>query len=140
PHTLSSDPIPSVKTHATFGLNNRFSKESAVVTNEFLIATKSFPAGATDRGASSNYERNSIGFTFDVGLQHSAAAGNNLSIISSVGAQLFRNDDSQVQYLATNVRDGALTLEGAGVTSSTDLAYRVANYGVFGQTNISLME
>lgn len=139
-HTLSYDPIPSVKTHATFGLNNRFSKESAVVTNEFLIATKSFPAGTTDRGSISNYERNYMGFTFDVGLQHSASVGENLSIISSAGAQLFRNDDVQVQYLATNVRDGALTLEGAGVTSSTDLAYRVANYGVFGQTNISLLE
>ncbi len=139
-HTLSYDPAPSVKTHMTFGVNNRFSKEAAVVTNEFLIATKSFPAGTVDRGTISNFERNFTGFTFDVGAQHNASIGDKLSVISSVGGQLFRNDDAQVAYLATNVRDGALTLAGAGVTSSTDVAFRVANYGIFGQTNISLLE
>lgn len=139
-HTISYDPIPSIKTHATFGVNNRFSKESAVVTNEFQIATKTYPAGTTDRGSISNYERNFTGFTFDAGLQHSTGIGNNISIISAVGGQLFRNDDVQVAYTATNVRDGAQTIAGAGLTSSTDLAYRVANYGVFGQTNISLLE
>ncbi|MEO7218049.1 MAG: TonB-dependent receptor [Gemmatimonadaceae bacterium] len=139
-HTLSFDPFPSVKGHATFGLNNRFSKESSIVTNQFLIATKSFPAGTTNQGSISNYERNYTSFTADFGLQQSANVGSSLSIITSVGAQLFRNDDAQVQYLATNVRDGAQTIAGAGVTSSSDVAYRVANYGVFGQTNISLLE
>ena len=61
-------------------------------------------------------------------------------MISAAGAQLFRNDDVQVQYSATNVRDGAATLAGAGVTTSADLAYRLANYGVFGQTNLSWLE
>jgi outer membrane receptor protein involved in Fe transport len=139
-HTLSYDPLPSVKSHVTFGLNNRFSRETGITTNEFQIATKAFPVGTTDRGSIANYERDYTGFTFDVGAQHSGAVGSKLSVISSVGAQLFRNDDSQVQYTATNVRDGAQTLAGAGVTASTDLAYRVANYGIFGQTNISLLE
>jgi outer membrane receptor protein involved in Fe transport len=139
-HTLSFDPIPSIKTHATFGLNNRFSKEQAIVTNEFLIATKSFPAGTTNQGSISDYERNYTSYTADVGAQHSGNIGNDLSVITSIGAQLFRNDDAQVQYTATNVRDGAQTLAGAGVSASTDVAYRVANYGVFGQTNISLLE
>jgi outer membrane receptor protein involved in Fe transport len=138
-HTLSFDPIPSIKTHATFGLNNRFSKEQSIVTNQFLIATKSFPSGTTNQGSISDYERNYTSFTADVGLQHTGNIGSNLSVITSLGAQLFRNDDAQVQYTATNVRDGAQTLAGAGVSSSTDVAYRVANYGVFGQTNISLL-
>ena len=139
-HTLSFDPTPSIKTHATFGLNNRFSKEQSIVTNQFLIATKSFPAGTTNQGAISNYERNYTSFTADVGMQHTGNIGSNVSVISSLGAQLFRNDDAQVAYTATNVRDGAQTLAGAGVSASTDVAYRVANYGVFGQTNISLLE
>ncbi len=139
-HTLSYDPVPSLKTNVTFGVNNRFSKESEVVTNQFLIATKSFPAGTTDRGYINNYERNYTGFTFNLGAQHSGSVGNNLSVITSVGAQLFRNDDAQVAYQATNVRDGALTVAGAGITTSNDIAYRVANYGVFAQTNISYLE
>ncbi len=139
-HTMSYDPLPSLKANATFGVNNRFSKESAIVTNQFLIATKSFPAGTVDRGTISNYERNFTGFTFNAGLQHTANIGSSLSIITAAGGQLFRNDDQQVAYTATNVRDGAQTIAGAGVTASSDLAYRVANYGVFGQTNISLLE
>jgi TonB-dependent starch-binding outer membrane protein SusC len=139
-HTLSYTPMPSLKANATFGVNNRFSKEQAIVTNQFLISTKSFPAGTTDRGTIQNYERNYTGFTFNAGLQHTANIGTALSIISAVGGQLFRNDDAQVAYTATNVRDGAQTLTGAGVTASSDLAYRVANYGVFAQTNMSLLE
>lgn len=139
-HTMSYDPAPSIKTHATFGLNNRYSKEQSIVTNQFLIATKSFPVGTTNQGSISNYERNYTSFTADVGLQHTGSVGSNLSVITSLGAQLFRNDDAQVQYTATNVRDGAQTIAGAGVTASTDVAYRVANYGIFGQTNISLLD
>ena len=137
---LDFDPFPSVKAHVTFGVNNRFSKERAIVTNEFLIATKAYPAGTTDRGSISNYERSFTGFTLEAGAQHTASFGNDLSVISSVGTQLFRNDDVQVQYTATNVRDGQETLAGAGVTASTDLAYRVANYGIYGQSNISWRE
>ncbi len=139
-HTLSFDPTPSIKTHATFGLNNRFSKEQSIVTNQFLVATKSFPAGTTNQGSILDYERNYTSFTADVGLQHTGNVGSNVSVITSLGAQLFRNDDAQVQYTGTNVRDGAQTLAGAGVSASTDVAYRVANYGIFGQTNISLLE
>ncbi|WP_337171867.1 TonB-dependent receptor [Gemmatimonas aurantiaca] len=139
-HRIDFDPMRSIKTHATFGLNNRFSRERAIVTNEFQIATRAFPVGTVDRGSISNYERTFTGFTFDVGGQHSAAIGSDLSVITSLGAQLFRNDDVQVAYTATNVRDGAQTVTGAGVTASQDVAYRVANYGLFGQTNISYRE
>lgn len=140
-HSLTYDPMPSIKSHVTFGVNDRRSLERAITTNEFLIATKQFVVGTTDRGTIQNYERNYTGYTFDVGAQHSGKLlGDKVSVISSVGAQLFRNDDVQVQYTATNVRDGAQTLAGAGVTASTDLAYRVANYGIFGQTNVSLLD
>ena len=57
------------------------------------------------------------GFTFNAGAQHTASIGNDLSIITSAGAQLFRNDDAQVQYTATNVRDGARPAGGAEVPS-----------------------
>ena len=139
-HTATFNPSPSIQTHATFGVNNRFSRQSNVTTNEFLIATKSFPAGTTDRGSITNAERQYTSFTFDAGARKSAMIGNDLSIITVVGGQLFRNDDAQVRYSATNVRDGAQTVAGAGVTTSTDLAYRVANYGLYGQTNISYLE
>ncbi len=137
---IDYSPTSSITSHLTFGLNNRFSRERSIVTNDYLIATRAFPAGTSDRGSISNFERTFTGFTVDVGAQHNGSLGSNLSMITSVGTQLFRNDDVQVAYTATNVRDGAQTLAGAGVSQSTDLAFRVANYGIFGQTNISYKE
>src|SRR5262249_51635747 len=125
--------------HANFGVDNRYSNEKAITTNQFLIDTQSQPAGTTTQGTIQNYDRNFTGFTIDLGAQHHKDF-KDLSMISAVGAQLFRNDDVQVAYTATNVRDGSATLAGAGVTASTDVAYRVANYGVFGQTNVSLLD
>ena len=138
-HSLTFQPTSTLTMHANFGVDNRYSNEKAITTNQFLIDTQAQPAGTTTQGTIQNFDRNFTGFTIDLGAQHHAEFGK-LSVISAVGAQLFRNDDVQVSYSATNVRDGAATLAGAGVTSSTDVAYRVANYGVFGQTNVSYLD
>jgi len=138
-HGLTFQPMPSLSLKATFGVQNRFSNEKAITTNQFLIATLQQPAGTTNQGSIQNYDRNYTGWTFDVGGQHHADFGK-LSMITAAGGQFFRNDDVQVAYTATNVRDGSATLAGAGVTTSTDLAYRLANYGVYAQTNMSWEE
>jgi outer membrane receptor protein involved in Fe transport len=138
-HGLTYQPISSLSLKATFGVQNRFSNEKAITTNRFLIATLQQPAGTTNQGSIQNYDRNYTGWTFDVGAQHTADLGK-LSVITAAGGQFFRNDDVQVAYTATNVRDGSATLAGAGVTTSTDLAYRLANYGVYAQTNASWEE
>ncbi len=136
-HSLTFAPTPSITMHANFGVDNRYSNEKQITTNQYLIDTQAQPAGTTTQGTINNYDRNFTGFTIDLGLQHHTEFLNKISVISAVGAQLFRNDDVQVSYSATNVRDGSATLAGAGVTASTDVAYRVAeDYGVFGQTNI----
>ena len=138
--SLTFQATPSFTMHANFGVDNRYSNEKAITTNQFLIDTQAQPAGTTTQGTIQNYDRNFTGFTIDLGAQHHTELFRKLSVISAAGAQLFRNDDVQVAYSATNVRDGSATLAGAGVTSSTDVAYRVANYGVFGQTNVSLLD
>ncbi|HEX3867519.1 MAG TPA: TonB-dependent receptor, partial [Gemmatimonadaceae bacterium] len=137
--SLTFQPTASLTMHANFGVDNRYSNEKEITTNQFLIDTQAQPAGTTTQGSIQNYDRNFTGFTIDLGLQHHAEIGK-LSMISAAGAQLFRNDDVQVAYTATNVRDGAETLAGAGVTASTDVSYLVANYGVFGQTNLSWLD
>ncbi len=138
-HGLTFQPTPSLSLKTTFGVQNRFSNEKAITTNQFLIATLQQPAGTTNQGSIQNYDRNFTGWTFDVGGQHRADLGR-LSVITAAGGQFFRTDDAQVAYTATNVRDGSQTLAGAGVTTSTDLAYRLANYGVYAQTNMSWEE
>ncbi|HSJ10582.1 MAG TPA: TonB-dependent receptor [Longimicrobiales bacterium] len=138
-HGVTVEATPSITLRGTFGLDNRFSRERAITTNEFLVATRSFPAGTTDRGSLQTNDRNFVGYTMDLGAQHKKEF-RNVSVISSLGAQLFRTDDEQSQLAATNVRDGAETVNGAGTTTSADFTARVANWGLFGQTNIGLMD
>lgn len=137
-HGLTLEAPGDITVRSTVGLDYRVSKEQAVTTNEFLIHTQSAPAGASDRGSIQNYDRKFLGLTLDGSAQHRATLGS-VSIVSTLGGQLFRNEDEQVSYAAQNVRDGSRTLVGAGSTTSSDYTSRVANYGLFAQTNLGLL-
>ncbi|MBL0937791.1 MAG: TonB-dependent receptor [Gemmatimonadaceae bacterium] len=121
------------------GLDQRITRERSITTNEYLIHIRSFPAGTADRGSISNFDRSYVGLTAELTAQHRKTLGA-WSFISVAGGQIFRNDDEQVAFTATNVRDGARTVTGAGVTASQDATFRVANYGLFAQTNIGLSD
>jgi TonB-dependent starch-binding outer membrane protein SusC len=136
-HGLTYNMTDGLSLKANVGLDQRLSREQSITTNEYLIHIRSFPVGTSDRGSIQNYQRTFSGFTAELTAQHRADAGP-FSFISALGGQLFRNDDDQIAFTATNVRDGAQTVTGAGVTASQDLALRVANYGLYGQTNIGL--
>lgn len=138
-HGITAEPIAGLTLKANVGLDQRLSKERAITTNAFLIATRQFPAGTSDRGTIQNFDRTFSGTTAELTAQH-RLDWRGFSVISSAGGQLFRNDDEQVAYTATNVRDGAETITGAGVTTGGDAYLRVANYGLFGQTNIGLRD
>ena len=110
-HTLSYDPTPSVETRVTFGLNNRFSQGDGHHHDEFADRHEGV-SGRHDRPW-----RRSRTSSATTPASPSTSAGSTArrsapacSIITSIGAQLFRNDDGQVSYTATNVRDGAQTL------------------------------
>jgi len=138
-HAFTLEPTHDLSLRATFGLDQRLSTEKAITTNEFLIHTRSAPPGTADRGSISTYERDFLGLTAEVAGQHRTEVGA-LSFITSVGAQLFRDQDEQAAYYARNVRDGSQTVVGAGTTSSADYASRVANYGIYAQTNVGLLD
>ena len=138
-HGFTFEPTQNLTLRSTLGLDQRLSNERAITTNEFLIHTQSAPEGTADRGSIQNYDRNFLGLTAELGAQHRADVGG-LSFVSSFGGQLFRNSDEQVGYAAQNVRDGSETLVGAGLTSSSDFTARVANYGLYGQTNIGFRD
>lgn len=137
-HAVSFDAPGNLTFRSTVGLDYRVSTEQAVTTNAFLIHTQSAPAGTSDRGSIQNYDRKFLGLTFDASAQHRLERGA-WSVVSTVGGQVFRNEDEQVAYAAENVRDGSRTLVGAGSTTSSDYTSRVANYGAFAQTNLGLL-
>lgn len=138
-HGVSYQANDALLIKGTVGLDQRLSTERAITTNEYLIHIRSFPAGTSDRGSIQNFQRTFAGLTAELNAQHSATLGP-LSFISVIGGQLFRNDDEQIAYTATNVRDGAETITGAGVTAGADATLRVANYGLYGQTNVGIFD
>lgn len=121
------------------GLDQRATRERSITTNEYLIHIRSFPAGTSDRGSLQTFDRTFVGLTAELTAQHRLDRGP-WSLVSVAGGQLFRNDDEQVAFSATNVRDGAQTVTGAGVTASQDATFRVANYGLFAQSNVGLLD
>lgn len=133
-HALRWEARDNLSFNTTFGLDQRTSNERGIVTNEFLIHTRARPAGTDDRGSISSYDRKFLGVTMEAGGQHRFER-DWLSVVTSVGGQLFRDDDQQIARNADNVRDGSLTVRGAGVTTADDYRLTVVNYGTYAQQN-----
>ena len=133
-HSLRWQPTEDLSFNTTLGLDSRVSNERGIVTNEFLIHTRVRPAGTDDRGSISSYDRRFLGLTLEATGQHRYERGN-LSVLTSTGGQLFRNDDDQSSRVALNVRDGSETVRGAGSTQADDYHSQLVNYGVYAQQN-----
>jgi TonB-dependent starch-binding outer membrane protein SusC len=121
------------------GLDHRTSNERGVVSNAFLVHTRAQPVGTTDRGSISSYDRRFLGLSMEGAGQYQYNRGP-LSLVTSVGAQLFRDDDAQDARVANNVRDGSLTVRGAGISTADDFFLTVVNYGAYVQQNWSFFE
>jgi TonB-dependent starch-binding outer membrane protein SusC len=135
--TMRWEPRGDLTFRALAGVDHRTSNERGIQTNEFLVHTQVFAAGTDDRGSIANYDRRFLGLTLEGGAQHRMERGP-VSLISNVGGQLFRTDDTQAERLALNVRDGSETVRGAGTTSADDVYLSVVNYGAYLQQNIGL--
>ncbi len=133
-HAIRWEPASNLNFRALLGIDNRNSTESNIQTNEFLIHTRVVAPGTNDQGSINRYERDFLGLTMEVGGQHRGDVGP-FSVITNAGGQLFRDEDRQAQRSANNVRDGSLTVRGAGVTTSDDFFQSLVNYGVYAQQN-----
>lgn len=133
-HGLRWQATEDLSFNTTLGLDSRMSNERGIVTNEFLIHTRVRPEGTEDRGSISSYDRRFMGLTLEGTGQHSYDR-ENLSVVTSFGGQIFRNDDDQSSRVALNVRDGSETVRGAGSTQADDYYIQLVNYGVYAQQN-----
>jgi outer membrane receptor protein involved in Fe transport len=120
--------------NATAGLDHRSSNERGILTNEFLIHTRVQPEGTDDRGTISSFDRRFLGLTLEATGQHRLERGP-LSLVTSAGGQLFRDEDDQSARTALNVRDGSETVRGAGTTQADDFFLELVNYGLYVQQN-----
>jgi len=126
-------PMQNLNLKAVGGIDYRVLRNQAIQTNEYLTHTTGNLT--TDRGNISNGERKYWGLTLELNGQHKADIGD-LSIITTLGGQLFRNEDRQIAYNGANVRDGARDIREATSTTSNEVYLEVVNYGIYLQSNL----
>ena len=135
---LEFTPIRNLSFHATLGVDYRYNTDKLVETNRYLIHTQMKPAGTTDAGSVSNYDRNYYGITGELNGQWKLYRDEWLSNILTAGFQYFSTHDHQSFYKGQNVRDGARIMTGAGTTSADEWLSYLHNYGVYVQDNVGI--
>ena len=135
---LEFTPIKNLTFHAILGVDYRYNTDKLVETNKYLIHTQMKPAGTTDAGSVSNYDRNYFGVTGEINGQWKFYKDEWLSNILTCGFQYFSTHDHQSFYKGQNVRDGARIMTGAGTTSADEWLSYVHNNGAYIQDNVGI--
>lgn len=135
--TFEIRPVEGLTVRATGGLDYRVQRETGIVTNAYLNHTRGTAPGSetSTEGSVSNYDRKFLGLTLELTGQYRFELGD-LSFITTVGGQLFRNEDQQIEYSGLNVRDGARTIAVAATRTSNEFFAQVVNYGIYAQENL----
>lgn len=126
-------PIKKMVIKATGGIDYRVMRDMMVQTNQYLTVTTG--TYTNNKGNISNNERKYMGLTLELNGQYSWNV-NDFSFVSTLGGQFFRNEDNQVAYSGTNVRDGSRLVSDAAVRTSSDYYAEVVNYGIYALQNI----
>ena len=121
--------------NALIGLDSRNNRQENISTNALLIAKGSVPPGTTDQGSITRFNRSFLSITGELNAQYKADIGDNISLITNIGGQFFRNNDFQQNVVSTGVADGAITINGGEITA-TDFELGFANYGAYLSENI----
>lgn len=126
-------PLKNLTFKATGGVDYRAQRQQIITTNEYLSYTTN--TKITDQGSIDNFDRNYLGLTFELNGQYEIKL-KDFSFITTLGGQFFRNEDHQIEYLGSNIRDGAQTIGIATTRTSNEYYSEVVNYGVYLQENL----
>lgn len=126
-------PLKNLVFKATGGIDYRIQRNQVITTNQYLSFTTN--TTITDQGSITNADRKYLGITLELNGQYEAKAGD-FSFVSTAGWQLFRNEDQQIIYNGSNIRDGSRTITNAALKTSDEYYLQVVNYGVYLQENI----
>jgi TonB-dependent starch-binding outer membrane protein SusC len=126
-------PLKNLVFKATGGVDYRVSRNQVITTNRYLSYTTN--TNITNQGSVNNADRKYLGITLELNGQHTGKAGE-FSFVTTAGWQLFRNEDQQISYIGTNIRDGSRIISDAAVRTSEEAYGEVVNYGVYVQENI----
>jgi outer membrane receptor protein involved in Fe transport len=118
-----------------FGLDSRRSKQQELATNELLITKGSAAPGTTDQGEINVSSRDFRVFSTNLNAAYTESAGD-FSFITTVGGQLFAQNDYQTLILATGVADGSVSINNSAGQSASDFYNTVTSYGIYVAENI----
>ncbi len=130
--TFNYRPMESLVIKAVGGIDYRTTRNKVITTNQYLAHTTGNPS--TAGGSISNADRKYWGLTMELNGQHKAELGD-FSFVTTFGGQLFRNEDRQIAYNGSNVRDGMRDIRKAGATTSNEVFTELVNYGIYLQEN-----
>jgi len=131
--TFNYRPMESLVIKAVGGIDYRTTRNKVITTNQYITHTTGNPS--TAGGSINNADRKYWGLTMELNGQHKAELGD-FSFVTTFGGQLFRNEDRQVAYNGTNVRDGMRDIRSVGVSTSNEIFTEVVNYGLYIQENL----
>lgn len=126
-------PIKNLVFKATGGIDYRVQKNQVITTNQYLSYTTN--TTVVDQGSVSNADRKYLGITLELNGQYEAKVGS-FSFVTTAGTQLFRNEDQQILYLGSNIRDGSRIITNAATKTSDEYYLQMVNHGIYIQENI----
>lgn len=133
-HSVEYKPIEKITLNAVIGLDSRNSEEKQIFTNALDIAFGN-TANTGQEGYIDVSTRNFVGVTGSANGQYKEEVGE-LSFITTLGTQFFRNEDRQSLLNATQVAEGSQSVNNSGKVVGEDWISTLTNYGFYGQENI----
>lgn len=134
-HTFVYNPIEEVTINATLGLDYRSSENKEIETNAYQIAQQSIAPGTNNQGSIAVQNRNFLTTNGTLNISWDKK-WRDLSFITTIGGQFFRDIDRQVRIDASNVTEGSLSVNNAAQRIGADFLSYVTNYGYYAAENV----
>lgn len=118
-----------------FGIDNRSSKQQEIATNALLITKGAVADGTTNQGTIDVSTRNFLVLSTNLNAAHRDQIGD-FDFITTVGGQMFRQNDYQTLISASGVADGSASINNSADQSAQDFYNTVTSYGIYIAENV----
>ena len=133
--SMEFKPIENLSARITLGLDYRFNVEQETESPAFNLEIGNDPTSSDI----TRVDRRFLGLTLEGIVRHEKKVGD-FSFVSTVGGQVFRDEDDQALLQASNIAQGTSSINNAAEQTAQDFELTVANYGFYGQENIGFKD
>ncbi len=130
-HGLDFSPIQGLALKGIVGLDYRVNNQDELYWTEYLRQTGSNIAPSQGNlGDLTRSDRKFLGITLESSAQYQRTFGD-VSSVSTLGGQIFRDEDRQSRWVANDIADGSRDGDTGSNPTIDDFTRQVANYGAF---------